>query len=131
MEFIFNTFLFCCCTGSMLLSVICMVKIQIAIENHKEELENISQDIEDQMKQSDKLDDRLNGRLDLAFDILSDFSEKLHKLSNQLDTLEEIHRSLLNSKENSETAKPIKPNNWDSFREAFRGPTKVEIRDIP
>ena len=42
---------------------------------------------------------------------------------------DQIHRSLLALRETLETAKPIKPNNWDSVREAFKGPVRIEINE--
>lgn len=53
-------------------------------------------------------------------------------LSEKVDALpdmfkEDIHRSLLTLRDSLETAKPIKPNNWDSVKEAFKGPARVEI----
>lgn len=54
------------------------------------------------------------------------------KTSQQLDVLpdlirEDIHRCLL-AKESLEAAKPIKPNNWDSVKEAFKGPVRIDER---
>jgi len=52
------------------------------------------------------------------------------KLVHQMDALPDVvkddnHRSLQSLRESLETAKPIKPNNWDSVKEAFKGPAKV------
>jgi hypothetical protein len=58
------------------------------------------------------------------------------KLSLQMDALPDIirqenYRTLLAFKESSEPAKPIKPNNWDSMREAFTSQAKAkeDVRD--
>lgn len=52
-------------------------------------------------------------------------SEKILALPDILK--EDIHRTMLSLKEALETNKPIKPNNWDSFREAFKGSSRVDI----
>jgi hypothetical protein len=36
---------------------------------------------------------------------------------------------LLALRESLEATKPIKPNNWDSMKEAFKGPTRVEVNE--
>ena len=48
------------------------------------------------------------------------------KIERQVEMLEDEHRILLEIKESLITAKPMKPNNWDSVREVFKGPTKHE-----
>lgn len=53
-------------------------------------------------------------------------------IDKKLDALpdiikEDIHRSLL-PKEHLEAAKPIRPNNWDSVKEAFKGPVRIDER---
>ena len=40
-----------------------------------------------------------------------------------------IDRHLSALKELQEPTKPIKPNNWDSVKEAFKGPYRVEINE--
>lgn len=42
---------------------------------------------------------------------------------------DQIHRTLLALRDTLETAKPIKPNNWDSVKEAFKGPVRIEINE--
>lgn len=39
------------------------------------------------------------------------------------------HRSSQAILERLDAAKPIKPNNWDSVKEAFKGPVRVEINE--
>jgi hypothetical protein len=56
------------------------------------------------------------------------------KLSKQMDALPDIvkednYRTLLAFKESLEPPRPIKPNNWDSIREAFTRPTRPDVRD--
>lgn len=41
----------------------------------------------------------------------------------------EQRRSLVAFKDSLEPTRPIKPNNWDSVREAFKGPVRVEINE--
>lgn len=50
-------------------------------------------------------------------------SHKIDALGNGLD------RSMLSLRELLENAKPIKSNNWDSVREAFKGPARIEINE--
>lgn len=50
-------------------------------------------------------------------------SNKMDAMSNYLD------RSMLSLKDLLETTKPIKPNNWDSVKEAFKGPTRIEVNE--
>ena len=45
------------------------------------------------------------------------------------DLSTKIDRSMLAFERNLETTKPMKSNNWDSIREAFKGPTKVDRND--
>lgn len=52
-----------------------------------------------------------------------EFEGLLHSIMN------ENQRSMLSLVDNLQTAKPIKPNNFDSLREAFKGPTRVEINE--
>lgn len=46
-----------------------------------------------------------------------------------LSESDQIHRSLLAMRESLEAAKPMKSNNWDSVREAFKGPVRIEINE--
>ena len=66
-------------------------------------------------------------------EVLSDLNaDEKENYQNHFDKIDEVattlNRSLLALKESFE-AKPIKPNNWDSFREAFKGPVRVEINE--
>jgi hypothetical protein len=54
----------------------------------------------------------------------------LDQINTSLGSLNsEQHRSLLALRESLEATKPIKPNNWDSMKEAFKGPTRVEVNE--
>jgi len=46
-----------------------------------------------------------------------------------LSESDQIHRCLLSTRESLEAAKPMKSNNWDSVREAFKGPVRIEINE--
>jgi hypothetical protein len=84
---------------------------------------------------------RIHVRQNLQHDLQSRIIEVLSNLQtdekefyrSHLNKIDEVSatldRSLLALRESLETAKPIKPNNWDSFREAFKGPTRVEINE--
>lgn len=55
---------------------------------------------------------------------------KTVKISAQLDSIQsEIYRILAEQKESLSSARPIKPNNWDSLKEAFKGPCRVTINE--
>lgn len=58
--------------------------------------------------------------------LLENFVEmdnKIVQLSSDID------RFMVEIRENSESTKPIKTNNWDSIRQAFKGPTRIEINE--
>jgi hypothetical protein len=57
---------------------------------------------------------------------LTFIKEKLDEI-NQVQS--EIHRSTLAPRGSLEATKPIKPNNWDSFREAFKGPVRIDLNE--
>lgn len=41
-----------------------------------------------------------------------------------------LHKADFSSQEPTQSpTKPIKPNNWDSVREAFKGPVRIEINE--
>ena len=49
-------------------------------------------------------------------------------LINNLHTVNELNRSLL-ARSNSDNAKPMKSNNWDSVKNCFKGPSRVEVNE--
>jgi hypothetical protein len=62
--------------------------------------------------------------------VLTDFKEEVISLTNKTDAIaNNLDRHLLALREALEPTKPIRPNNWDSVREAFKGPTRVEINE--
>ncbi len=57
-------------------------------------------------------------------------SENIDHVSMKVDAMANgLDRSMLSLKELQETTKPIKPNNWDSVKEAFKGPTRIEVNE--
>lgn len=61
---------------------------------------------------------------------LDEIELKTTKMSGQLDFNQESnYRSLQTILERLDAAKPIRPNNWDSIKEAFKGPARVEINE--
>lgn len=61
---------------------------------------------------------------------ISENTEKLDNSSNKIDAMANgLDRSLLALRELLETTKPIKPNNWDSIKEAFKGPARIEVNE--
>jgi hypothetical protein len=63
---------------------------------------------------------------------LDEFGKDIDRLDSSVkhnsSVVENIHRFLLAQKE-AETTKPIRPNNWDSVKEAFKGPVRIEINE--
>lgn len=54
----------------------------------------------------------------------------LREITAKLDSLESgFDRNLLELRERLEPTKPIKSNNWDSIRAAFKGPVRLDERD--
>jgi hypothetical protein len=65
---------------------------------------------------------------------LDTHGEDFDRLERHLKDLIEIvkndnDRSLQAILERLDAAKPIRPNNWDSIKEAFKGPARVEINE--
>ncbi len=52
-------------------------------------------------------------------------SEKIHNMPYKIQ--EDVSRSLLVFRDSLDSTKPIKPNNWNSVKEAFKGPTRATI----
>lgn len=61
--------------------------------------------------------------------ILKEYPEVFGDIVDKIEfNSAEIHRSLLDLKDSIQPIKPsIRPNNWDSMREAFKAPTKVAV----
>ena len=73
------------------------------------------------------IDENLAGDLEGIEKALVLLSEKIQSLPDTLK--DDIHRSSQAILERQDAAKPIKPNNWDSIKEAFKGPVRVEINE--
>lgn len=55
---------------------------------------------------------------------------KIVKISGQVDSIQqEIYRSVEYIKDSLETKSPIRPNNWDSVREAFKRPQRLDVNE--
>lgn len=75
------------------------------------------------------LDEQSKLNEDLCANI-DEIEMKTVKMSGQLDSIQsDMHRSLLAMRESLEAAKPMKSNNWDSVREAFKGPARIEVNE--
>lgn len=76
---------------------------------------------------------QISDTLSRVCDVLVETTEKLRYLDENVDStrrvVDGIDRSLLALKESQEAAKPMKSNNWDSVREAFKGPVRVEVNE--
>lgn len=83
--------------------------------------------LEISLKNQTELDEALAGDLEGIEKALVLLSEKVQVLPDTIK--DDVNRTLLTFRETLEATKPIKPNNWDSFREAFKGPTRVEINE--
>ncbi len=88
---------------------------------------NTSQKIREIQLNQSILDERL------ASD-LQDIEKGLVRIHEKLESIpdifkDDIHRSLLSLREDLQDAKPMKSNNWDSVREAFKGPVRIEINE--
>jgi hypothetical protein len=66
-----------------------------------------------------------------SIDVENEFFKRkfLNTCDQLLGEIDKNHRSLLVLRDALETAKPIKPNNWDSIKEAFKGPVRVEVNE--
>ena len=49
--------------------------------------------------------------------------------AENLSVNDETRRSLLALRDILEATKPMKSNNWDCIREAFKGPTRIEVNE--
>lgn len=60
-------------------------------------------------------------------------TKSLSKLNEVIEKIDKVAIDSIESfaalKESPEVTKPTKPNNWDSMKEAFKGPTRVEINE--
>ncbi len=73
------------------------------------------------------IDNALAGDIESIEKALVVISEKLQMLPYKIQ--EDVSRSLLVFRESLDTTKPIRPNNWDSVKEAFKGPTRATINE--
>lgn len=79
-------------------------------------------DIKTSLKELKTKNDSLNKSLVELLFIAAKISSQLHAAET------EKNRSTLAQKD-SETTKPMKSNNWDSVREAFKGPARTDVND--
>ena len=75
------------------------------------------------MKKYEKDVRKMNSRL---LDGLDDQRKSHIETYMKIDALD---RSMQPLRDTFETAKPMKSNNWDSVRSAFKGPTRVEVNE--
>lgn len=73
--------------------------------------------------------DTINGHENLERAI----NEQKKKYDRTQDIIEnvgsDLQRSMLALRDSLETTKPMKSNNWDSVREAFKGPVRIEVNE--
>ncbi len=88
---------------------------------------NTSKKISDLQKNQAILDQSLAGDVEGIKKALLRLSEKIESLPNIYK--DDMHRFLVELRESLVSTKPIRPNNWDSMKEAFKGPTRIEINE--
>jgi hypothetical protein len=88
---------------------------------------NMSKKIENIESNIKIIDEELAGDLEGIEKALVLLSQKIDVLPDTIK--EDFHRTSLALRETLETARPIKPNNWDSVKEAFKGPVRIEINE--
>jgi hypothetical protein len=64
---------------------------------------------------------------ELLNSLMETFGEVQDKIDHLSDKIEQIDIALL--KKAADAASQTKPNNWDSVREAFKVPTKIEVNE--
>ena len=110
---IMNFALLCSC----LVGVISMSKKVNTIDSRFEPL----------YRKNEQIIEALYGDIEVIEKAIVGLSEKVEALPDMFK--DDIHRSLLALRDTLETTKPIRPNNWDSMKEAFKGPTRIEINE--
>ena len=61
---------------------------------------------------------------------INDLFEDASDLENKADCIiNKLNELSLDLQTPQEPIKPIKPNNWESFRKAFKGPMRVDINE--
>jgi hypothetical protein len=85
-------------------------------------------------KSSDILHEEHKEKIDLLMEDVDRLEIHVAKLCQQMDALPDVikddnHRSMLDLRASLEAAKPIRPNNWDSMKEAFKGPARNELNE--
>lgn len=69
-------------------------------------------------------------KYDLIESELSAIRNRIKEIDMQIGSfMNHQNRSILDLVDSLQATKPIKPNNWDSVREAFKGPSRVEINE--
>ena len=116
MGILVNTIIFLSWLFNVAMSFVVFGKIQ--------KIENVYNEIQ---KEYLEIIEHLYGDIEGMEKAIVGLSKKIDALPDMLK--DEMHRSLLALRENLETAKPIKPNNWDSVKEAFKKPSRIEVNE--
>lgn len=90
-------------------------------------INKMQENLELLQKQNDEIVDSLLGDFEGVEKLCVLMSQKIDSLPDVLK--DDLHRSMLALKDIQEPTKPIKPNNWDSVREAFKGPARIEVNE--
>lgn len=97
-----------------------IINIEVLIVKHDKQFESDSDNwIESFGSVEDKLDN-------ISYETQNTL-QRVDKLSEKIDKLEsESFLSISTTQEQPNQTKPIRPNNWDSMKAAFRAPTRVD-----
>ena len=86
----------------------------------------MSKKISELKKNQEILDEILLGEINGIEKALVGLSKNMEAVPNIIK--DDMYRFLVELRE-SHSTKPIKPNNWDSMKEAFKVPTRIEINE--
>jgi hypothetical protein len=112
-----ETFFECVLLFMLFISII----MNFVVLYHTPSLEDIELKILDILENS--FEEKIAPAIVMNNDRLIEMIDKIKHLSMNID------RSMLALRDTLEPTKPMKSNNWDSIREAFKRPPKVDLDD--
>ncbi len=87
----------------------------------------LSKKIDLLQKNQINLSQSLSDEIEHIYPHIVSIHEKVQAIPSSLK--DEINRCLLPMRDSLEGAKPMKSNNWDSVREAFKGPARIDVNE--
>ena len=111
------------CVSSNIACLLKVFKIEKNTAKMSTEYHEILLSLVDNFEQVDDKIDALSNKIDIELD---NFQTNIDRISVHT---ENIDRSLQAGREALETAKPIKPNNWDGMRKAFTPGQRIDIHE--